>query len=181
MAAGRTSISLGDQMIWSTNAQPAGTENKAPGAIGWLVDPHSYLFVNSFVITPEAPGLRPAHVWLGPVEALLDAAQDPGNWQAIEAPAFHFGHGLLSKAGAPFAKWSFVGHSATLWSPRGPGYGTLSITLDGTPTAKIDLHADAAQPSAPLWNTENLSGNFHGLVLRGNRAPIPVDCLDVSQ
>ncbi len=180
-ADGSTRLSLDDRPIWHEDAKAEREKGNAPGAIGWLIEPQSHLFVSTFEVTPSAAaGLEPATLWYGGNEALLDAAEDPGRWQTVQSERFHFGHGLISRAAEPFAKWSVIGHHLALWSPRGPGYGTLLITLDGTPAAPIDLHADHDIPSAPVWRAKELSGDFHAVVLHAKVAPIPVDCLEVK-
>jgi hypothetical protein len=148
------------------------------GAIGWLLEPDTYLSVSRFSVEGQ---LRPAHRSYLFTEGWLDIAEDPARWQEVTSPDFRYGVGAISRGAAAAAKWSVVGRRFTLYSPKGPDYGTIRVSLDGQSSAVVDLHAPHATRSAPVWSGTAESGDYHAIVVTPlTTSRMPLDCLDVD-
>jgi hypothetical protein len=113
-------------------------------------------------------------------EALLGAGESLGDWSEVRDAVFRYGSGVVSKGASARAKWNVIGGALTLWSPRGPGYGTAEVRLNGRTAATLDLHADRAVPSQPVWSAPALADGCHTVVVLGKSGRMPVDCLEVT-
>ena len=179
-AEGRVQLSIGRGTVWEGRFE---TEDKAretgenSGVLGWWVEPHSHLEVQSFVAEGES---RPASFTYLGGEALLGAGQNPAGWEERHSPEFRHGHGWVSKAAGEKAKWNITGNRLTLWSPRGPEFGEAEIRLDGRVVAVVDLRAERPVTSSRVWSGEATSGLFHALVWQARTGRLPVDALEVE-
>ena len=88
---------------------------------------------------------------------------------------FHSGQGFTSLGGnTTLAKWNFVGVAARLWLPKGPGFGTVSVSVDGQHPTIVDLHAAQPAQSAAVFEWHETPGytgrvgveHGHALIMR---------------
>ena len=147
------------------------------GAIGLLAESHSHVSVDRFAIAGKA---EPGTLSFLHTEAWLGAGEDPANWLEQRDSAFRFGVGAVRSDGRGRAKWNFMGSGFTLWSPKGPDYGTVEVRLDGAVVATVDLHSAQSQPSQPVFSKTGLADTFHALVLQPKSGHLVVDSLEVS-
>jgi hypothetical protein len=113
-------------------------------------------------------------------EALLGAGASAKEWGECSDAGFRFGVGAASKVAKARAKWNVIGSGLRLWSPCGPGYGSIEVRLDGRAAARIDLHSEEAVPSMPVWSATGLADTYHTVVLVAEAGPAPLDCLEVT-
>lgn len=150
----------------------------SPGAFGMIAAPHSHARVDRFALTGAKPSV-PLRYLCG--EALLGAAQNvEKDWEAIVHPSFYYGAGAASKTPSVTAKWNFEGSRATLWSPRGPGFGEAEISIDGGPAVSVNFNAPEWIPSQPVFMRADLPNGPHALTIRAADRPVPLDFLDTE-
>jgi hypothetical protein len=173
---GRVVFRNGERELWSGSANTnLGTPEA--GVLGLWAGAHSHLSVDEFRVTGKpVPGRLN---YLG-TEALLGAGQNPGQWQERTNAVFRFGTGFVSKQPQALVKWNATGTRLTLWSPRGPEFGTAEVRVDGKLAAVVDLRAATPTASRPVWSSPVLRGAFHALVLQARDASLPVDSLEVG-
>jgi hypothetical protein len=170
--AGKISVSINGKAAWSG---PASIE---AGSVGWLLQPDTYLNVSQFRITGK---MRPSHRFYLFTEGWLDIAEDPARWTEVNSQDFRYGLGAVSRGAQVAAKWSVIGHRFTLYSPKGPGYGTIRISVDGDSGTVVNLHAAKGEHSTIVWSGEGKSGEYHAIVVTPlTPMPMPLDCLEVS-
>lgn len=166
------SVSIDGKVRWHGQAMTDA------GAIGWLLQPDTYLSVGRFDMKGQ---LRPARRSYLFTEGWLDIAENPKRWQQVHSTDFRYGLGAVSNNALVAAKWSVAGHRFTLYSPKGPDYGTIQITLDGRSSHVVNLHAETPAPSAPVWSGEARSGDYHAIVVRPlSVLRMPLDSLEVT-
>jgi hypothetical protein len=171
-SAGNISVSIDGKVVWS------GPASKDAGSLGWLLQPDTYLTVSQFRI---AGNMHPTHRSYLFTEGWLDIAEDPARWTEESSQVFRYGLGAVSRGTPVAAKWSVIGHRFALYSPKGPGYGTIRITIDGQSSSVVDLHAANIEHSAPVWSGEAEYGEYHAIVVTPlTPTPMPLDALDVS-
>ncbi|MCX6895467.1 MAG: hypothetical protein NTZ16_08240 [Verrucomicrobia bacterium] len=170
-ANGATTLTLDGKLVWK------GMMNVGRGAIGLLAEAKSCIAVEHFKVTGNsAPGVFSyLHT-----EAWLGAGENPAKWVEKKDPRFRFGIGAVRRDGDGRAKWNFPGRGFTLWSPKGPDYGMVEIRVDGAVVATVDLHANQAQSSQPVFSKTGLTSSFHAVVLQPKSGRLVVDSLDVS-
>jgi hypothetical protein len=171
----RLTITLDRRVLWA-GPFPVNQGSPSTGVLGWRLDAHSHLVVDHFRVngTPRAASL--SYLW---TEALLGAGESPADWSEVRDGSFRYGSGGISKKSPARAKWNMFGSAFTLWSPRGPNYGSVEVRLDGQKATILDLHADRAVSSQPVWSARDLPDNFHTVVLVSKSGIMPVDCLAV--
>ena len=170
-ADGATTLALEGKEVWKGLTRAGG------GVIGLLADSHSHVFVVRFAISGKwAPSTIPFLY----TEAWLGAGEDPAHWLEHRNPAFRFGTGAVRRDDAGRAKWNFMGSGFTLWSPKGPDYGTAEVQLDGAVVATVDLHSAQLKQSQPVFMKTGLADTFHAVILRPKTGRLVVDSLDVS-
>jgi hypothetical protein len=162
--------------LW-TGRLPTGPALARTGVLGWRVETNTHLCVGQFRLRGEP---KPARLTFGHLEALLGAADAPADWEARHDRAFRFGIGAVSRKTGAWAKWNFLGSDAQLWLPRGPEFGQVELRLDRQQVWILDLHAEVPAPSSVLWQSPNLSEDFHALVLISKSGRLPLDSLDVA-
>ena len=113
-------------------------------------------------------------------EALLGAGASGKEWAESADTGFRFGTGAVSQQVNARAKWNVIGGGFQLWAPRGPDYGTIEVRLDGRKRALINLHAEKAVPSEPIWAEAGLPDTFHSVVLEVTNGRAALDCLEVT-
>jgi hypothetical protein len=150
---------------------------QTPGAIGFLLQPQSYLSVEKFAIH----GIEsPLHLFYLAEEALLGEGENPADWEFIKSEKFHYGSGYVSRLKNSRVKWNFYGDSATLWSPVGPDYGMARIIIDGKSADRINLFARTHKKSKPVFTCNHLGKGGHAVILEAYDGRIPVDCLEIT-
>jgi hypothetical protein len=174
--ARRLAVNLGGRELWGGQL-PAGGNPAATGVLGLRLDPNSHVVVEHFQIEGTPKPARMSFLW---TEALLGAGESLADWTEISGAGFRYASGAVSKVASARVKWNIIGHGLQLWSPRGPGYGSAEVRVDGRLCATLDLHADQEIRSQPVWSVADLPDTFHALVLAAKSGHIPVDCLEVT-
>jgi hypothetical protein len=171
-SAGNISVSIDGKMVWSGNASIEA------GSLGWLLQPDTYLSVSQFRIVGN---MHPTHRSYLFTEGWLDIAEDPARWTEVNSQDFRYGLGAVSRGAPAAAKWSVIGHRFTLYSPKGPGYGIVRITVDGHSSSVLNLHAEKMEHSAPVWSGRAESGEGHAIeVTPLTPMQTPLDSLEVT-
>ena len=107
-----------------------------------------------------------------------------GGWKAKVDPSFRTGQGFTSAGGnRTMAKWSFIGVAIRLYLPKAPGFGSISVSLDGGETTDIDLHAATPQASSAVfeWHAAQADvgraglAHGHALVVRWKSGEMAAD------
>lgn len=146
-----------------------------PGRIELVAESGGHLRVRRFSLRGQEDVY--GETWLA-TEALAGAAAAPGEWEAVEEPAYHYGTGYHSAIKGARAKFNFEGRRCELFAPRGPRYGDGTVILDGTRRDTVRFHQDSAQPSGPVFAADLPPGR-HALTLLADPGPVPCDCLRV--
>ena len=145
------------------------------GSVAVHVTHGASVHVIEMVIAPTS-AVAQRWLWLTASDGITgggDAAL--GGWKANSSPTFRTGQGFTSAGGnRTMAKYSFIGVAARLHLPKGPEYGSISVTVDGGKTEVVDLHAEAPTASAAVfeWHASpddtGRAGlaNGHALVVR---------------
>jgi len=171
-----TSINLDGGKVWAGGLSDTATASRS-NLLGIRVEPDTHLTVDQFRIKGSIEPGRMAFLF---TEALLGAGASSEAWGDRSEASFRFGVGAVSRVNQARAKWNVIGTTLRLWSPRGPGYGTVEVRLDGQLQARIDLHTDKPEDSQPVWTRGGLADTFHSVVLVAGSAPVPLDCLEVE-
>jgi hypothetical protein len=171
-----TTINLDGREVWSGQI-PAGEDVPPTAVLGIRVEKDSHLAMERFRIRGES---SPACMVFLHTEALLGAGASAKEWGECSDAGFRFGVGAASKVAKARAKWNVIGSGLRLWSPCGPGYGSIEVRLDGRAAARIDLHSEEAVPSMPVWSATGLADTYHTVVLVAEAGPAPLDCLEVT-
>ncbi len=170
-ADGVSVLSINNQKCW-TGSLPVN-----PGVTGIILDPHCVLNMNCFKV--EGKHL-PGNLYFGYYEALLNSGNQDKDWEFKNDPMFRLGHGAISKRDSAFAKWNFEGTGFKLWLPKGPQFGTVSISLDGLLVANVNLKTDLAQTSSVVYHLKSIKEGTHALFIETIDGHLPLDCIDVS-
>jgi hypothetical protein len=98
-----------------------------------------------------------------------------GGWVEKTDHTFRTGHGFASPGGnTTLAKWNFIGVGVRLWLPKGPAYGTISVSVDGIKPVLVHSHAVEPAASAVVFEWHEPTGDLgraglehaHALVVR---------------
>lgn len=171
-SAGNLSVSIDGKTVWN------GKASLAAGAFGWLLEPDTYLSVSEFSI---AGVVQPVHRSYLFTEGWLDIAEDPARWIQVESADFRYGLGAVSRGPQAAAKWSVVGRRFTLYSPKGPDYGAIRVSVDGNEATIVNLHAIQMERSSPVWSGEAKLGDYHAITITPLAPnPMPLDSLEVT-
>jgi len=172
----RLAFTLDGRELW-LGRLPASESLTSTGVLGLRLDAHSQVVVERFRLQGAPKPARMSFLW---TDALLGAGESPADWSETRDAGFRYGSGAASKAASARAKWNVIGRVLTLWSPRGPSYGSVEVRVDGRGASTLDLHADREISSQPVWSVTDLSDTFHAVVLVAKSGRIPVDCLEVT-
>jgi len=173
-ADGVTVLAANGETLWRSAA--TNDAEPATGAIGLLVEPHSYLVVDRFRVAglPVKGSLNCLST-----EALRGAGEKAADWQERSGPEFRYGVGVSSRRPKARVKWNVVGTRLILWSPRGPEFGKIEIRVDGRPETVVDLRSDKPEPFGAVWTSRPLPDAAHAVVLQSVAGVFPVDSLEV--
>ncbi|MCL5005906.1 MAG: hypothetical protein M1404_05175 [Acidobacteria bacterium] len=169
-ANGSTMLALDGKEIWRGRLSIEGN------LIGLLAELHSHVFVARFAITGKP---EPSTLPFLYTEAWLGAGENPADWLEQKDSAFRFGTGAVRRDGAGRAKWNFIGSGFTLWSPKGPDYGTVVVELDDHVLGTTNLHSAEMVPSQPVFLKTGLADTFHAVTLWPKTGRLVVDGLEV--
>lgn len=166
-----TIFSLNGIFVWR------GRMETTPGHTGLMAFAHSRIEVQEFL---QHGKKEAGHTdWLF-TEGLLNAGNDLKEWNLLKNhPNFIYGTGATSLTDTARIKWSFKGSGFDLFLPKLPELGVVQIILNGKLLKEIDLHADPAQKSGPVFSGRNLPDDYNALVVKGVKGKIAVDCLRV--
>ena len=73
----------------------------------------------------------------------------------------------------------FTGTQAYVVASKGPGYGTMSVTLDGAAQPNVDLSAATAKYQQVVFSKTGLTDAAHRLVIERAAGKINLDAVDV--
>ncbi len=166
----RASLHVNHQSVWS-GALPA-----VAGRLELFAEAGTILSVSRFEVT-GAPQSPCAEHWLA-AEALAGSACDPNEWKLVEDARFRYGTGYISDSPEARAKWNFRGAGFRLYAPRGPGYGTCEVLIDGQLRETVNLHSSEELPSQAVLE-RRLPMGFHAVVVRPLAGAIPCDGIEV--
>ena len=172
----RLAFTLDGRELW-VGRLPASEGLTSTGVLGLRLDAHSHVVVERFRLQGAPKPARLSFLW---TEALLGAGESPADWSETRDAGFRYGSGAASKAASARAKWNIIGRTLTLWSPRGPAYGSVEVRVDGRSATTLELHAAREISSTPVWSVTDLADTFHAVVLVAKSGRIPVDCLEVT-
>jgi len=169
---GATSLRCNGESLWE------GDLPYARGKIGWLLEPHTHLDAERFVIE----GTWHAGRWdLVCTEALLGAGEKPADWVTQHDDRFRHGLGTVHNGDGGRAKWNIIGTGFSVYAPHGPDYGVAEVILDGEVVGELDLRADELVPSAQVYSLGGLQEGPHAVVLRASEGPLVLDTLQVTR
>jgi hypothetical protein len=169
-------IELDGHEIWA-GLLPAAHHSASSGVLGLRLAEQSHVAVDWFRLRGTPKPARIVYLW---TDALLGAGESPADWDQKQSASFRYGTGVISKAPGARVKWNVIGRTFSVWCPRGPGYGTVEVRLDGKVSATLNLHAETETASQSVWQVSDLADTFHTVVLVGKSGNIPVDCLEVT-
>ena len=164
-------LTVNHQKCWT------GKLNSNPGVIGIMLDPHSTLNMNSFNVMGM---VIPGKLYYGYYEALLNSGNQDKDWEFIKDPLFRLEHGAISKSDSACAKWNFEGTGFELWLPKGPKFGSVSISIDGQLAGNINLKTDHPTGSSAVFKSKSLHRGAHALYIETRDGHLPVDCIRVN-
>ena len=167
---GATRLALDGKEVWNRATKASD------GALGLLAESHSHVSVDRFAVAGMSQPNTLAFLY---TEGWLGAGENPANWVERKDPAFRFGAGAVCREVGGRAKWNFLGAGFTLWSPKGPDYGTAEVWLDGETVATVDLHSQQLLPSQPVFRKTGMADSFHAVILQPRTGQLVVDSLDV--
>ena len=167
-----TILSVDGKIVWQ------GTlKNQQPGRVGLFAMRHSGIEVKKFTVSGERqPGFS---TWLY-TEGLLNAGNSLNDWTVTKDNSlFKYGIGAISKSDTARVKWSFKGRGFDLYAPGMPELGRAQIILNGKILTEVNLHAESPEKSKIIYSVRNLPRNKNGLIIKGVKGKVVVDCLNV--
>ncbi len=171
-ADGATLLSCDGEPLWK------GVLPYARGKIGWLLEPHTHLAAERFLVE----GTWHSGRWdLLCTEAILGAGEKPADWVVQHDPRFRHGVGMVHNGDGGRAKWNIIGTGFSVYAPHGPDYGVAEVVLDGEGVGELDLRAEELVPSAQAYSLGGLQEGPHAVVLRAIRGPLVLDTLQVTR
>lgn len=168
---GRYELSINDEICWK------GILEGNPGVTGILLDPHSYVFVNHFVLGGRKTNGFVVH---GFYEALLNAGNQDSDWEFKKNCMFLYESGAVSKKDSAFAKWNFDGKAFELFSPKGPRYGHINIYLDGKLLKTLSLNNPFEIKSSLIFKYGYFKKGSHAVYIESFDGLLPVDCIRIQ-
>jgi hypothetical protein len=169
---GATSLFLDGQAVWSGAIAPRRAQ--AGFVTGIEVEPHTHLTVERYCIAGKA---RPAAISYLFSEALLGAGQRREDWQESQGTQGRYGVVAVARQPGARVKWNVEGTRFTLWSPRGPDFGTAQVKVDGRAAGVVDMHAAQPTASAPVWRSPRFKDGPHAVILTATEGRLVVDSL----
>ncbi len=148
-----------------------------PGLVGLSLNPHTYLFVDRFLVHGQQIS---GTVTYGFYEALVNAGNQDEDWEFREDPVFLYGRGAVSKKDSSFAKWNFEGKGFEVYAPKGPEYGMVNIYLDGIWLDRVSLKDIREKKSSVIFKSQTLEMRPHAVYIESTGALLPVDCIKVE-
>lgn len=173
--AGNIYVHLDETPVWR-GSFPDHANPPKPGAIGWWLEPHTYLEVKQFAISGEE---TPTHLFYDATDALLGAGEATADWK-IHEEGFRSLPGYSTIRKDAKAKWNVQGRRFTVWCPRGPQFGSVEVLINGIVQTKINLNTRKLTPSKPLWSSDLLPAGHYAVTLRPFRGVMAFDCLEVE-
>jgi len=148
----------------------------APGRLELYAEKHANVEVDEFLVDGA-----PATGWESFLasDALAGAGAGGGEWKSAAGAHYRFGIGFENVQPQARAKWNYAGRGFRFWAPKGPGYGTCEITVDGQRVGTVDCHAANAEASAMILE-KPLAMGFHAVVVRALTGITPLDSLEVD-
>ncbi len=173
---GNILLRIDDDIAWRGSL--GNVQGKAKvSQIGWWLEPRTHLEVLEFKISGSA---SPAKFWFDATDALLGAGERAAEWKEY-TEGFRSAKGYSTVKKEHMAKWNVRGRRFTLWSPKGPEFGSVELLINGVPKAKINLNARKLTPSKALWVSDFFPEGGYAIILKPSRGAMVVDCLEVEQ
>jgi hypothetical protein len=168
---GKYILSINNEKCWE------GALQNNPGIVGLSLDPHSYLYVDRFGMYGRP---TKGFVTYGFYRALVDAGNKNSDWDFKKDTNFLYGKGVISKKDSSFVKWNFDGKGFELFSPKGPLFGTINISLDGKLLKNISLKNPGEMKSSSIFKLSGLSMGRHAVYIKSLDGLLPVDCINIE-
>ena len=112
-------------------------------------------------------------------DALLGAGQNLDSWQPAEKGMRCISGSAVVGSGGVHGKWNAVCNGFALYAPKGPGLGKARVAVDGETKAVIDLYAEKAAPSAPVYACA-LEAGRHCAAVSPESGRIVLDVLEAA-
>lgn len=147
------------------------------GLAGIALDRHSYLYADRFIVSGEKV---PGYITYGFYRPLIAAGNQDSVWNFKKDSLFLYGKGAVSKDDSNFVKWNFYGKGFSLYSPKGPLFGTVNIYLDGKLLKKVSLKNAKPMKSTIVFQSDYISPGKHAVYVESFDGLLPVDCIRVK-
>lgn len=178
---------LGEILVW-LNGSLAVNTTIATSALGGGIVIHATkgvaLSIEELNISYASTSSPQRWIWLTASDGIAGAASAPFvKWNPLQASIFRHGQGFVSSSGnntVTLVKYNFIGTAAKLWLPKGPDFGIVDASVDGTQLQRLNLRADIETQSSPVYEwteSPNRSDNHHqhALIVQWVSGAIPVD------
>jgi hypothetical protein len=179
---GEVRIAIAGKTVWTgrTGAGPdlagSSTGSVDLGPLGLYAAPNTHVEVTRFEVVGKA---EPAHLNYLYTEGLLGAGEPQDVWEQRQGPEFRFGVGAVHRGQGGKAKWNFEGTAVRLWSPTGPEFGEIRVSVDGLRPVLVDLHAGALRGPVAVFERRRLKKGPHCLVVEAVQGAIAIDGVEV--
>ena len=161
----------GERLSFSLDgaAHSLGVGPVPPGPLALMARRFSLMACSRFQVEGEALPYRLFH---SAKEGLLGAGQNRKDWLQEGTGEWFSGEGTVA------AKWNVTGDRFTIWCPKGPGYGSMGVYLDGRLLGTAVLYAEQEQPSGPVFSTGPVPFGPHSVTVRPYEGRIAIDRLE---
>ena len=147
------------------------------GPLSLVAHAFSFITCAKFMVAGEA--LKSA-LRYNAYDALLGAGQRLDDWPPAEDQGLRcVSAGAVAGSGGVYGKWNVVCRGLALYAPKGPCLGKARIAVDGETEAVIDLYAEKATPSSPVY-TCDLGAGRHCVAVYPESRWIVLDVLEVA-
>jgi hypothetical protein len=167
---GTGSIFIGAESVWSG---PLPAED---GLFGIRVYPHTWAAFARFALTGAQ---KMTTIVYDVNEGMLGAAQRRADWKPVQDVKFTYGLGIISQNEQCTIKWNVEGTKFRIRAPKGPGYGSASVFIDGKDSGRIDYSSAEEQASSNCYSHEMPDGRY-SIALRNFTGTVPVDVIEVD-
>ncbi len=104
-----------------------------------------------------------------------------GGWVAGSRPGAYSGTFHYARSTGATATFSFTGVGARLWYSTAPGFGKVSVSIDGKPVVTLDQSSPVRRDGVKSWTGGALAAGTHTLVVRSSSSSVvDIDRLDVG-
>lgn len=153
----------------------ATIECDRPRPLALVADKFSMISCDKFVVEGDC---FPYTLKYNCYDAMLGAGQDINDWERIQSEDFCIGEGFIGR-GNVRAKWNIIGNGFSIYSPRSPELGVMSVWIDGYFYNTVDLYNQIYIDSSPVFAIDNLEQGRHSVVIKPYKGAVAIDCIEV--